>query len=611
MFKLKKIIFFLLLISFSQFSFAQMNLKREDSTKMYRDIEKYSEKRRFTRFLHKLIFEPISKAKSKNPLEIIPLKKKQNPANYEGKVIRKINIATFDPFGYSENDSVLHPNNRISKFGNSLHIKTRKLAIRNLLLIKRNTPLDSLLVKESERLIRSQRYVRTVTINSEIVSQDSVDVYIRVLDSWSIVPDFSTSGSRSTFRLTDRNFLGSGHEFASAYQKSHSTNQSAYSTSYSIPNILQTFIKTQISYQSDLDGYYNKFTNIERPFFSPLARWAGGIYFNQQFRREFKSDAPSLLVIQNTKFDSQDFWAGYSFQIFKGNSEVKRSTNLITTARYFNRNYLEIPLFEYDRFGVFSSERLYLTSIGISSRKFTQDKFLFNYNVIEDIPSGFVYNITAGYQEKNLDNRYYVGGRFALGNYYKFGYLSTNIEYGTFFKNAVLQQNAFVFNTIFFTNLLEMGKWKFRQFVKTEFIIGNNRFDSNADKLTLNRDNGIQGFNNTLVFGTKKFLATFQIQSYSPRNVYGFRLNPFLNYTMGMLGNATNGFKTSRLYSQLGLGLIITNDYLVFSSFQISFSYFPSIPGDGNSIFKTNAFQTGDFGLQNFEIAKPLLVPYQ
>ena len=204
-----------------------------------------------------------------------------------------------------------------------------------------------------------------------------------------------------------------------------------------------------------------------------------------------------------------------------------------------------------------------------------------------------------------------MGGRFALGNYFKFGYLSTNIEYGTFFKNAVLKQNAFVFNTVFFTNLLETGKWKFRQFVKTEFIIGNNRFDSNADKLTLNRDYGIQGFNNTLIFGTKKFLATFQTQSYSPRNVYGFRLNPFLNYTMGLLGNPSNGFKTSRLYSQLGLGLIITNDYLVFSSFQISFSYFPSIPGDGNSIFKTNAFQTDDFGLQNFEIAKPLLVPYQ
>jgi len=59
------------------------------------------------------------------------------------------------------------------------------------------------------------------------------------------------------------------------------------------------------------------------------------------------------------------------------------------------------------------------------------------------------------------------------------------------------------------------------------------------------------------------------------------------------------------------LGVIISNDYLVFKSFQFSFSYYPNLPIDGGPIYKTNAINTSDFGLENFEISKPELVKYQ
>jgi hypothetical protein len=102
---------------------------------------------------------------------------------------------------------------------------------------------------------------------------------------------------------------------------------------------------------------------------------------------------------------------------------------------------------------------------------------------------------------------------------------------------------------------------------------------------------------------------TIQSQGYSPWHLLGFRLNPYMSYTAGMLGQENIGFNKSKLYSQISMGLIISNDFLVFSSFQFSLSYFPSIP-DGNSMFKTNALSTSDFGLQNFEITKPSLIVY-
>ena len=96
-----------------------------------------------------------------------------------------------------------------------MHIKTQAITIRNLLLIHKNAPFNSLLVKESERLIRSQKYVHEVSfyVVAAGKDKDSVDIYIRELDKWSIIPEVSISPHASRFGMTDKNFLGTGHEF--------------------------------------------------------------------------------------------------------------------------------------------------------------------------------------------------------------------------------------------------------------------------------------------------------------------------------------------------------------------------------------------------------------
>jgi hypothetical protein len=105
--------------------------------------------------------------------------------------------------------------------------------------------------------------------------------------------------------------------------------------------------------------------------------------------------------------------------------------------------------------------------------------------------------------------------------------------------------------------------------------------------------------------GTSRFLFTAQTQSYAPWDFIGFHFGPYLNFSLGMLGDAVNGFRNSKLYSQIGLGVLIKNDNLVMNAFQISISFYPVIPGKGNNIFKLNSFQTTDFGFRDFEIGKP------
>jgi hypothetical protein len=315
-------------------------------------------------------------------------------------------------------------------------------------------------------------------------------------------------------------------------------------------------------------------------------------------------------VEQNFKFSSHDFWIGKAFQIFKGNTLNDRTTNLIVSGRFLNVNYLESPTAEYDPINFYSGEQLVLSGIGVNTRQFVQDRYVFRNGLIEDVPIGRIFGLTFGYQYKNFDWRPYIGAQASFGKYHKWGFLSTNFEVGTFFNNSKMEQTAFSFQANYFTKLIEVGNWKIRQFIKPQVILGSNRQNSIGDRLTINEKYGIQGFNSA-VYGNNKIIMTLQTQGYAPRDIWGFRMNPYLNYSIALLGGKIDGIKTNKAYSKIGIGVLINNDYLVFSSFQLSLSYYPTIPFQGNNIFSTNAFETSDFGLQNFELAKPRTIPYQ
>lgn len=411
--------------------------------------------------------------------------------------------------------------------------------------------------------------------------------------------------------LTERNFFGLGHEFRNEFDKRFDNGQTGYLARYTIPNIMNTYINTTVNYQIWKSDNSLKSVGVQRNFFSAYTKWAGGVYFESRLVRDSLPNANREWSMQNYRSDAQDYWAGYSWKIYKGESEEDRTTRLVTTGRFFNQHYKEHPTVEFDSIGFYSDEKLYLASVGITSRKFVQDKFLFNYDIVEDIPIGKVYSFTAGMQEKNQERRLYLGGRYAFGNYYDWGFLSANVEIGSFFHEKRTDQTTLRIEGLYFTDIKDWGEWRFRHFIKPVFVFGDNRFPIIADQLNLNGENGIMGFNSRTLLGTKKALLTLQTQGYSPWNLFGFRLNPFANVTFGIIGDEQNKLYESKVYTKLGLGLLIYNDYLVFNSFQISFAYYPSIPGEGDSLFKSNTFKNTDITLPDFQVGKPVVVPYQ
>jgi hypothetical protein len=604
---------FFVSVVMTDFAFAQQIAVKTDSTRIYRNIENFSKKGKFTKFMYGLFFKPVATVSSKkNPKKKVYKKLIQKPYSaFEGKTIRNINIETLDPFGYTIADTIVANQNFLAKTGNSLHLKSQPITIRNLLLIRQNQPFDSLLAKESERLVRSQGYVHDVSFYVKTVSKnsDSVDVFIRELDNWSIIPKVESTASSFTINLLEKNFLGLGHEFRNIYTWNHTTGDDAFSTRYYIPNIRNTYINSTLLYGIDEYENFVKSFAVDRPFFSPFARWAAGVNFAQIFRNDSIMNRDSIYVPQRFKYNLQDYWAGHATRIFKGNTEFSRTTNLITTARFLRIRYLEQPSETIDTLHFYTNENFYLAGIGISTRKYVMDKYIFNFGLTEDVPIGKVYALTGGYQVKNDVGRVYLGARVSFGNYYEWGYLSSNFEYGTFFHAAQAEQGVAIAGLSYFTGLKEIGNWKFRQFVKLQFTGGLNRFAT--DSLTIKDGYGLDGFNSIGLTGTNRILFTLQTQSYAPWNFIGFRFGPYFICSLGMLGDATTGFSNSKVYSQIGLGVLIKNDYLVINTFQLSIAFYPTIPGLGSDIVKFNSFKTTDFGFKDFEIGKPAIVNFQ
>ncbi|MDN6309710.1 MAG: hypothetical protein ACTHY4_01460 [Flavobacteriaceae bacterium] len=619
-------ILFLLSLLFFNSSFSQVYKQEKDSTEsVYDKIEDYSDQTKTSKFLHRLVFRSQNKSKGKTTR-----RPKQNYTPFEGKIIRQIKVDSHDPFGFSFTDSTKTERNWLERTGNKIHIKSKDFAIKNYLIIKKNKPLDSLKLKESERLIRKQRFIRDVEITVKPVdeSSDSVDVVISTLDSWSLVPHGSFSDSKMRLQLKEQNYLGYGHQLKVGVRNRFSDGKLASELLYTIPNYKNTYITSTLGYREDLDGAYRKRFNIGRSFFSPYTRWAAGIYLDEQFRKVMLPGADIELDDPlRFRYRSQDIWAGYSFHLFKGQSERERAANIITSFRFLHIDYRERPSRAFDDINFFSSETFYLGSLGISSRQFVEDSYIFRDDgVTENVPIGDVYAITAGNQYKNKQNRLYLGAKIAHGNYFDWGYLSTSLEFGTFFNKSKAEQTAYSLSVNYFTNLISLGgEWRMRQFIKPQFIIGKNRLNSIGDRLTIDETNdfrgfygnqeerensiGIPGFDSNLL-GTSKYVLSLQTQFYTPWSFIGFRFNPYLNINTAMLSDKEKPVINGKLYSSFSVGVILRNEYLVFNSIRLSLSYYPSIPGRGDHIINTHAINLGDDGLHGFELGKPEPVWY-
>ena len=119
--RIKTIIALVMMVYFSFFGFINYSsFAQSDSNQVSSDsIKKKDDK----------ISQTVYKWFGRQNVNVAPLTNEETVnrfLKYEGKVISQISIVRFDAFGYSVYDTTIKPERSIEKFGNNLHLKTRK-----------------------------------------------------------------------------------------------------------------------------------------------------------------------------------------------------------------------------------------------------------------------------------------------------------------------------------------------------------------------------------------------------------------------------------------------------------------------------------------------------
>jgi hypothetical protein len=581
----------------------------KDSLKFYKKIKAFAYKRKLTKMAYDAVFvepKPVEYPKEPSSKE----EKIVNPyLKYQDKIVRNIRIKVYDPFGYSLTDTVPGKINRLERTGNRAHTTTRKWIIINKLLFKENEPLVPLELSETERILREAKYINDVSIfvTPSPTSMDSVDVNVTVIDKWPITIPFLVTDVFVNAKFRNYNLFGVGQTFEQ-FAEVRRPNLLDFYGSYSIDNIDNTYITATLYYRTNRDITQTSIS-FDRGFYSPLAKWAGGVYLSKAWSFYDYTDSIEGPKRSPSDYISYDVWGAKSFKLSKDTTMFNQSTSFILGGRYYATEYQRRPNADIDPGRTILNSYGVVGNVGFAIQQYYKDKYIYRFGANEDVPEGIIIQyIYGGLKIESKKIRYYSGVEVARAKRFKrIGYLSATFGYGMFFNQQVPNDVTFKYNLYYFSNLLKKGRWYFRQFLKYDYLFGENKISN--ERITITPDD-LYGFSSGSLAGTTKMLLNSETVAYLPYNVIGFRLAPVITAGFGIIGSPEKHLVESNLYQAYTIGLMVRNENLLSSTFQVSFGMYPFFPDGGNYILKYNPIASFTLRVRNFTVSKPSFISY-
>jgi outer membrane protein assembly factor BamA len=513
----------------------------------------------------------------------------ESPSNIyigtEGRIITRIRIVRIKPFGASLTDTSAHDVTWLGKAGNAIHIATNEFIIRNALLFGEGDTVNSFKLADSERYLRSLRYIDDACVVVVPISDNDAEVIVMVQDILPYSVGFGTNfSSRANFALTNRNIIGTGIEVrAGAFIDSQKDRLMGYEAMLRIPNIDRTFISLQADYLDKYENQHYGFT-LSRDFHTPTTQYAGHlILYNARTPVRYSNpedDYPKVTAV-TVRYNHLDVWLGRSFQIDRNpfNKQRKNFTISLGTQRM---RFVDRPEKSEESYYKFQNRTTYLASLTYSQQAHYKTNLIYSFGRTEDIPYGYLVSVVGGKEVNEMYNRPYIGANLSSGYFIpKLGYLSSAVSYGTFFRKGT-DQGAIDFHLNYFTNLYVLGKFRQRTFINGQYT--RQLYNKLDDQLVIDGDFGIPGFRNDSVLGRHRFNLSLEQDLFTPWDLYGFKFVLYVFANFSWLGGYDKPIILSPLYSSFGLGMQIRNNRLIFNTLQIRLAYFPNIPA--NSKFR-------------------------
>ncbi|KOF01520.1 hypothetical protein [Roseivirga seohaensis] len=536
----------------------------------------------------------------------------ENPfKNYNGKTIGNIELIKLKALGTRMDKPDEKPKSFIQKTGNTVNFNTRERVILNNLLFSSGDIVDPLIIADNERILRELPYIKDARIylkpredNPEIVDVEIITKDVLALSFDIEARDFDSG----VLRVNHKNIFGSGHEIDNRFSVDQSSDQRySYQIRYRVPNIKRSFISFEANYANTVNQDFSSI-KLQREFISPKIKFAGGIEFTNQRLRftelsNIISDEEYDFQTINQRYDFQDFWLARAFPLNLKDPIRNERTRLIVSGRISNIKFTLRPEVDTELNQPFHNRTLAIGSVGISQRRYFKDQLIFGYGRTEDIPYGYQIELLGGYEWAEFGHRYFLGGKAGRGGYMgNLGYFLGGFSLESFLKNKIFEQGVFKADFRFFSSLIDLNRWKFRQFINVNYTYGIDRFSN--EYIDIRDGNGIRGLKSNTLRGTQRFLINIETVSFTPFEAADFKLAVFGFYDLGMVNNGSKNIFSEKAQSGMGLGFRIRNDNLTFKAIEIRLAYYPDAPV-GLPMTDLSLSGNSGFNFSDFLITKP------
>ncbi len=280
------------------------------------------------------------------------------------------------------------------RLANRLHHRTCERVVRHEILFREGSLLDTLRLRESERLLRERNFFESVEISHRI-EQDRNVVRVRTQDLWTlgIVLNYEKQADISSlnFGLRDTNFLGTGNSLY--WSQTVSTDQDALHLAAVLPRLARTRAAASVLYSEQGDGIMRS-AGLGRHHQTIFDRWGWGVgaldadgvqrffrsgeeYGLSRFRRE---DLEGYLGRYSVRRVEYGFGAGWVVRTLSPTGDPETSGG----------SSIAPPAFEPRRHGG------PLLFGGLMRRRFVAIRNVERYGTTEDIPLGWAVHISAG-----------------------------------------------------------------------------------------------------------------------------------------------------------------------------------------------------------------------
>lgn len=167
-------------------------------------------------------------------------------------IIGNIIIDNKDVFDTSNKDE----STWLHKTANYIHIETKEAVIKRQLLFKQGDVYNPLLIDETERLLRGNRYIKSAQIVPTRICDDGIELYVKTTDSWSLTPgiSFGRSGGVNTtsIEFEEQNVFGYGKELSLDSRSDSERSQNILL--YNDNNLFGSRYVLSAEYQDNSDG---------------------------------------------------------------------------------------------------------------------------------------------------------------------------------------------------------------------------------------------------------------------------------------------------------------------------------------------------------------------